>query len=122
MDAVEPVGVLGLHEDGAEGGDSGFVAADGGWKSLEKGGGEFGEGEVETVGGGGIEDASGFGGDFGERRGRRFWIGDKDDDVEFGLERGDEFVASLELSVERERGIGSHLELLAELAIRFERQ
>jgi len=64
VDLVEPFGVLGFHQDGAEGGDGGFVAADGGRQILEEGGGELGEGEVEIFGGGGSEDAAGLGGDF----------------------------------------------------------
>jgi len=69
VDAVEPLGVLGLHEDGAEGGDGRFVAPDGGGETCcEEGGGEFGEGEVEILGGGGFEDAAGVCAVVGEQR------------------------------------------------------
>ena len=78
MDFGEPLGVLGLHEDGAEGGDGGFVAADGGGEICEEGGGEFGEGEMEILGGGGFEDAAGLGGDFGEGvRLVGIWVGQR---------------------------------------------
>ena len=66
MDLVEPLGVLGFHEDGAEGGDGGLVGADGGGEITEEGDGEFGEGEVEIFRGGGVEDFTGLDGNIGE--------------------------------------------------------
>src|SRR5580704_16728147 len=122
VDLVEPLGVLGLHEDGAEGGYGGFVAADRGGEIWEKGGREFGEGQVEIFGGGGLEDSPGLGGDFGKRGGVAFWARDEDHDVEFGFEGGDEFIASFEFLVESERGVYSLLQVLGEFAIFSERQ
>jgi len=122
VDLIDPLGVLGFHQDGAEGGDGGLVASDGRGEILEEGGGEFGKGEVEIFGGGGFEDSAGLGGDFGEGGCWRLWIGHEDHDVEFGFEGGDEFVSSEESSEEREGGVSSLLELLGEFAVPFERQ
>jgi hypothetical protein len=117
VDLVEPLSVLGLHEDGAEGGHGGFVATDAGGEIWEEGGGEFGQGEVEIFGSDCFEDSTGLGGDFGERGGLVFWARDEDQDVEFGFEGGDEFVASFEFLVESEGRVGSLLQVLGELAI-----
>lgn len=99
-DLVEPLGVFGLHQDGAEGGDGGAVAVDGGGDVLEKGDGELGQGEVEIFGGGGFEDSSGLGGDFGEGCRFALWTRREDYDVEFGFEGWDEFFAGDEFFVE----------------------
>ena len=53
--------------------------------------------------------------------GRRF-ARSEDDDVEFGFEGGDKFVAGLEFLVEGEGGFPSLFEALGEFAVAFQRQ
>ena len=60
-DAVDPVQVLWLHEDGAKASDRFAVAANSWRQGAEETDGKVRDGEVETAVGSGGEDGAGFG-------------------------------------------------------------
>lgn len=104
--------MLGLHENGAKAGERLAIAAHGSQILFPEMGGEFGDGEMEIVFCGGIEEATGKNGGFADARGAR----SKDEDVQLRRESGKEAVVGLQFFEELEGSSSSALQATSEFA------
>ena len=103
---VEPIEMLGLHEDGAQAGNRVTVGMNLRIGGSPEGREEFGDGKVKVEFGGFGEDSAREGGGFGETGGAR----GEDYDIEFRREGGHERGVGLDSRIQLPRRIAGALE------------